>query len=135
MEKLFGFMIKVYNGEYPTSGIKEVYRWNNYKFNQFIKWKWYFEYRVALLRVKYPRNHIDARQFDEPLTYKTKMEILKSKISSQKGQVTKIKNAIKKYEQHWDELFPIEEDLNYIKAKNKLIEAKNKLDELISDII
>lgn len=135
MEQLFGFIIKVYGGEYPTSGIIEVYRWDSYKFNQFVKWKWYFEYRVALLRVMYPRNHIDARQFDEPLNAKTAMEILKSKISSQKGQVTKIKNAINKYEQHWDELFPIEEDLNYKKAKSKLIEAENKLDELVSAII
>ena len=131
MEKLFGFIIKVYNGEYQTSGIKEVYRWDSFKFSQFVKWKWYFEYRVALLRVKYPRNHIDARQFDEPLTQKTKMEILKAKISSQKAQVTKIKNAIKKYEQHWDELFPIEDDIMYNKALNKLEIAKKELDELI----
>lgn len=135
MEKLFGYIIKIHAGEYPNSDIIEVYKWSGYKFEQFIKWKWYFEYRTALLRVKYPRNHIDARQFDEPLTLKTKREILNSKISAQKGQITKIKNAIIKYEQHWDELFPIEDDLLYNKAKNKLEIAENDLNELLSNII
>lgn len=135
MEKLFGFIIKVYAGEYPTAGIMEVYKWNGYKFNQFVRWRWYFEYRVALLRVKYPKSHIDARQFDEPLTQKTKMEILRSKISAQKGQVTKIKNAIKKYEQHWDELFPIEDDIMYNRAKNKLEIAEKELDDLILSMV
>lgn len=134
MEKLFGFIIKVHAGEYPNSDIIKVHRWNGYKFNQFIKWKWYFEYRTALLRVKYPKNHIDARQFDEPLTPKTKKEILSSKISAQKGQVTKIKNALLKYEQHWDELFPIEEDVLYNKAKIKLAQAESELNKLISEM-
>lgn len=64
MEKLYGFIIKVHAGEYPTSDIIEVYRWSGFKFTLFFKWKWYFEYRAALLRVKYPKNHIDAHQFD-----------------------------------------------------------------------
>lgn len=131
MEKLFGFIIKVYAGEYPNSGILEVHRWEGYKFSQFIKWKWYFEYRVALLRVKYPKNHIDARQFDEPLTPKAEAEILKSKISAQKGQVTKIKNAIERAERNWDQLFPIEDDQYYQKAQEKLYKAEIELKELM----
>lgn len=131
MQKLFGHIIKVYAGKYPNSDIIEVYKWQGYKFEQFIKWQWYFEYRAALLRVKYPKNHIYSMQFDEPLTKKTSLEILNSNISSQRGQVTKIKNAIYDFQKNWDELFPIESHPLYTKALKKLNEAENKLESLI----
>lgn len=131
VSKLHGFIIKVYAGEYPNSDIIEVYKWSGYKLHQFTKWMWYFDYRTALLRVKYPRNYIRAVKFDEPLTPKSEKEILKSRISSQKGQVTKIKNAIRKAKQHWDYLFPIEDEDSYKRAIVKLEEAEKKLKELI----
>lgn len=131
--KLHGHIIKVYEGEHPGSGIIYTERWSGYKFHQYMKWSWYFEYRYALLRVNFPKNYISSNHFDELLTPKAKSEILKNKVSAAKGRVTKIKNAIKKMESNWNEIFPIEDDESYQKAKVKLREAEKDLNEITNE--
>lgn len=46
--------------------------------------------------------------------------VLRKKLSSQKGKVTKYNNLLKKAEKNWSLLFPIEDDVEYQKALKKV---------------
>lgn len=134
-EQLYGCKIVLYDSEYPNGNILKVLKWSGYRFHQFTKWQWYFNYREALLRVEYPRNCIELIRFTEPLTKKTEAEIFKRKLTSQKAKVTKYRNALKLAEKNWDKLFPIEDDLFYIKALQKVRNAEKELNELKNTMI
>lgn len=131
-EKQYGFVIKLHDTEYPSGDVIEFLQWGGYKFEQFAKWRWYFDYRVALLRVRYPKNYIYATQFTEELSKKTAQEILQQKIISKKRMVTKVKNALTKAESEWNQLFPITMDDRYTNSKMKLMKLESELQELES---
>lgn len=129
-DKLYGFTITIYNGYYPYTGIKEVYCWKGYRLKQLTKWKWYFEYRYALLRIKYPKNLINKGSYDYDAPADIKLVNLKNRISAKKRKITEIANKLQLARDNWTELFPIEENEFFIKAVGKLDRLKNELQQL-----
>ncbi len=59
IEKRFFVKIRFTNDSKNSCLAPTVYYRTNMSFQLFIKWKWYFEYRKALLIVKYPRAFVE----------------------------------------------------------------------------
>lgn len=104
-------------------------------FKVFTKWRWYLEYRSALLRVKYPRHfhHIDwgVTRDIAPKEYVT---VLEDRLKRRKGLVTEWKNKLRMFEESWNSLFPFEEDVTYQKAVEKIKKHEAELMKLEKEI-
>jgi hypothetical protein len=111
------FNIKVINQKRETV---EFLSWSGLKWELRLKYDWYFKYRAALLQVKYPRFEVQTYWGNEPATGKTLEEIRQGKIRSKKSKITEYKNKLKKAESNWVSLFPIEDDISYQKAVEKI---------------
>jgi len=111
-------------GEYKT-----VYYRTNMTFQFFQKWRWYFEYRQALYKIKNPRHSTDITwgSYESKTAQEEVKEKLKNAITGAKAQITKWENLIQQAKKTWCELFPIEDDANYQKAIQKIEAAKCKL--------
>jgi len=126
----WGYYIKVYNTPYPTGDCIEFIKWEDLSFQLFCRYSWYFEYRVALFRVKYPKVYIAHGQFKRDLNEPEKKDLLKNKITGKKRTVSKWKNKLAAYENQWNSLFPITDDLAYQKAVEKINRLEQELNEL-----
>lgn len=126
----YGYYIKVYNSKYPTGKVIEFFRWENYSFHLFVKYKWYFEYRYALLRVRYPKFLIEHDQFKRDLNVAETIDLFRNKIIAKKRTITKYKNKLMEYESNWNSLFPISDDEPYKRALEKISRLENELIEL-----
>jgi len=137
--KLFIVRVQVmngYRGEYL-----EMVEWRGLRFDLLMKWMWYFEYRQALLKVKYPRLRVELSQLDYKPETRSDLEVYRSQIkkllTARKRKVTEIENNLKRARQSWDELFPIEENPYWKKAIEKLERVKaerDKYEETIREI-
>lgn len=125
----WGYYITVYDSPYPYT-VLEYYKWENLSFELFIKYKWYFEYRYALLRVKYPKFRIEHNQLKRDLNQKEKKSLFENRLIGKKRTLTKYRNALKLFEQNWSSLFPIMEDEQYQMALVKISRVENDLKEM-----
>lgn len=105
-----------WNGE-----LVERLKWDNMTVQQHVKWNWYFNYRAALLQVKYPRYTI-KHTWGQYIPDNTKAleHRLKNLITAQKRKLTEYSNKLKRFDsemkeriENWTQLFPIEEDPKY----------------------
>lgn len=131
-EKTHYHIIKVYSLKYRD--IIECLQWEDLPTKVAIKWRWYFEYRAALLKVKYPRHQVELYSGTmEPS--KVQLERIKrNQEIARKGRITKLKNkivkielAIKSMRENWNELFPVEAHPDYNLLERILKNEKNKL--------
>lgn len=101
---------------------KTVYFRNEMRVDFFVRWKWYFEYRAALLRVKHPKAFIELNHgpYEYVLPEDKYREKIKNQYLSDKRQLTKFKNKLNSIRENWKELFPIEENPDWIKVTKKL---------------
>lgn len=125
----WGYYITVYDSPYPYT-VLEYYKWENLSFELFIKYKWYFEYRYALLRVKYPKFRIEHNQLKRDLNQKEKKSLFENRLIGKKRTLTKYRNALKLFEQNWSSLFPIMEDEQYQMVLVKISRVENELKEM-----
>lgn len=116
----------------PENIIEDI-KWNNFPNNDFLKrWQWYFKYREALLRIKYPRMKIlYEHYFFSNEKVKSPEEKLQDLIAGKKRSITKIKNALVLYEKEWNSLFPVEEDETYQKGIDKHARLESELQFLL----
>lgn len=115
--------VKITFNEKGKSALREcVYFRNEMMVDFYIRWKWYFEYRAALLRVKYPRAFIEyvSGPYQYELPDDKYKEKVKNRYLSDKRQLAKFKNKLNSIRKNWNELFPIEENPNYRKIEEKL---------------
>lgn len=118
------YNIKVINNK---RDIVEFYSWSGLRWELRIKYNWYFRYRAALLQVKYPKFEVQTFWGNELATGKTLEEIRQSKIRSKKSKITEYKNKLKKAELSWSSLFPIEDDIDYQRAVEKIKQLEFEL--------
>jgi hypothetical protein len=111
------FNIKVINSKRESI---EFLSWSGLKWDLRLKYDWYFKYRAALLQVKYPKFEVQVFWGNEPATGKTLQEIIQGKIRSKKSKITEFKNKLRKFEDSWSSLFPIEDDVDYKRALDKI---------------
>jgi len=110
------FNIKVIN----KREIVEFQSWSGLKWKLRLKYDWYFKYRAALLQVKYPKFEVQTYWGNEPATGKTLEEIRNAKIRAKKSKITEYKNKLEKAKKTWSSLFPIEDDIDYQRAVEKI---------------
>lgn len=99
------------------------------------RWRWYFEYRAALLKVKHPKSYVQLNQGnyeyvlpDDELRIK-----LENKIRAAKCKITEFNRKLKKLIDSWSELFPIEEHPDYSKISGRLNWYKENLQLLLNE--
>lgn len=126
----WGYYIHVYDGRYPTDNVIKIVKWENLTFEIFCKYKWYFEYRYALLRIEYPKALIRHDQFKRDLNQPEKADLLRNRIIGKKRTITKFKNKLFAYVEKWNSLFPISEDEAYNLAVAKIKRLELELIEL-----
>jgi hypothetical protein len=113
---------KILFGESGKSALaKCVYFRNDMTVDFFQRWKWYFKYRAALLRVKNPKAYIDyvhgPYEYILPENqYKKKLE---NNIKAAKSKLTEYSNKIARAKANWSEIFPIEDHPGWKKTKEK----------------
>lgn len=125
----YGYYIYVYSTPYPNSEVIESYKWNDFKLDLFCKYKWYFEYRYALLRIKYPKNLIRHGEFKRDLTQIEFVDHLKNKIIGKKRTISKYKNKLSQFVNNCNSLFPIDDYEPYIAAVAKIARLEKELTE------
>lgn len=99
------------------------------------RWKWFFEYRAALLKVKNPHALVDYFQgaYDYELPEDELRKKLENKIRAAKGKITEFNRKLKKLIDSWSELFPIEEHPDYSKISGRLNWYKENLQLLLNE--
>jgi len=106
------------------------HKWEGLTGDQLVRWSWYFKYRQALYRVKYPRSYSTISEFK----YVPSGPVLCKKLYNQwlgkKRKVSEWKNKVKKAEEQYDQLFPIETHPVYAKALLKLERLKQEFEEI-----
>ncbi len=119
------------NDKYQTLA-KTVYFRNQMTIPFFYRWKWFFLYREALIRVKYPRAYIKLEY--GPYDYVLPKDIYKKKIkdllAGNKRKLTQYKNKIAYVKQNWNEIFPPEEHPQWVKVIEKLDYYTKTVEEL-----
>ncbi len=115
---LYYYSIQTFNRS--NSGVNESLYWDGMSLETLTKWTWYFEYRAALLKVKYPRIKVESRWGNYEATGKKLMDIYEARKLGKTRTISKYKNMIAKSIENWDQLFPIEDDVLYKKAIAKI---------------
>lgn len=107
----------------------EILRWENHRQHTFNRFRWYFKYRAALIQIKYPKYEVDCT-WGNDFRLRTPEEAMKDKIIGKKATLTKYRNLLKKAEDSWVDLFPIDSNPDYIKAVNKINRLQLELKQL-----
>ena len=124
------FNIKVINNR---RDVVEFYSWSGLQWRLRLKYDWYFKYRAALLQVKYPKLEVQIQWGNETATGKTLAEIHKAKITAKKATITKYKNKLQRARETWSDIFPIEDDIHYLKAVEKINRLENEFKQLVKE--
>lgn len=115
--------------------IIESMQWTNLKLDFIFKWEWYFNYRAALLQIKYPKADVRIIKWQSDPIGRTKeqinVDLKKKRIVTCKRMITKLSNKINTYEKEQSStLIPFLDNKNYLKAKTKKEEYKKELSSL-----
>jgi hypothetical protein len=122
------FVIKVYTKR--GGNLIEYHIWSDMKWQLRVRYQWYFNYRAALLQVKYPRYIVEVISGNEPAKGKALEQIKEDKRRAKKAKITQYKNKLQKARQNWTSLFPIEEDELYQKAVQKINRLELELNNI-----
>ena len=126
--------IKLHRLPFPASDSKVILAYTLLPFRTYMKFRWYFRYRAALIQVQHPKQYVEIVEIQVRINPKDKEKIsLKNKIISAKAQITKIDNAIKLAEKNYKPnlLEPtLQDTVAYKKAMDKRDQTLLKLKQL-----
>lgn len=133
-KRFFAYILFNEHGKYQP--YEKVYFRNEMTLPFLMKWKWYFKYREAILRVKYPKAYIELRTgpYDYILPKNELQKKLKNNLSAAKRKLTEFKNKITYERENWNELFPIEEHPKWADIEKKLNYYKERVDLLNAEL-
>ena len=132
---MYYFSINLMTKKFGGESLKYL-RWEGYRLEWLTKWKWYFDYRAALLKVENPKYDVVCNwgKFETEVKEDQKVVTirkLKKDIVTAKRMKTKYFNAIEKYKLEQEKvLIPDWENIAYKKALDKLDFYTSKLKEL-----
>jgi hypothetical protein len=113
---------------YSPSSAKFIANWDGFTAQMAIRWKWYIEYRAALVKVDHPRCFVEIREYRyEADKNKALKKVLENRLLAAKRKRTEWKNKLAIFVEGWRELFPIEEDIRYQKAIEKIEEKERSI--------
>ena len=140
--KTYFYNISVYSMQGPSGHLITSMKWENLLFPVVTKWRWYFQYREALLRVQYPKSFIDVRFGAMDAHSKPLDIIIKNKIAGKKRSITKWKNIknqcindFEKFQKNYSKLFPIQSDNDYIEFQKTLNILDVKINKLNKELM
>lgn len=99
---LYHVFIRAHADRLRKQNTVEQIEYTNVRYDQLIRWSWFFEYRSALLKIKYPKSIVIMHL----IRYNTKKTVeidWQRKISNAKGQVTKVQNVVNKMQKKYDD--------------------------------
>ena len=122
------------------SDVIEFLIWKNMDFKLVFKWDWYFQYRAALLQVKYPKYRVEYDRWSTTAEGRTLQRIELDKktkrITVCKRMITKCKNSIESYRLEQNSLLiPNWNNERYLKTIDKFNEYSKELNLLNSELI
>jgi len=131
------WVVRIRVGNLPLA--RQAYFRNEMTYEFYARWKWFFEYRAARIKVANPRVqvHYEATAYKYTLPeheYRTKLQ---NKLIRRKGQVTEFRNKIANARANYNELFPIEEHPHWVKVQaklNRLIAEYEEINQLIQQL-
>lgn len=99
------------------------------------RWRWYFEYRAALLKVKHPKSYVQLNQgnYEYVLPEDELRTKLENKIRAAKSMVTQIDRKMQNLIDNWSELFPIDHHPDWTKIVQKKDYYRLQLNLLITE--
>lgn len=121
-----------------------VYFRDELRFDLVSKWKWYFEYRKALIQVANPKYFVEMSivKYEYLSNEEAEAKKRKNSISSKKATITKWENKVKdyqeeveKYKANWCSLFPIEDDLVYRNAMANIERANIRIEKAKEELL
>lgn len=114
--------VKILFSQSGSQALSETAYFRNDMTVQFYhRWKWYFEYRAALLKVRHPKSFVQLYQgvYDYVLPEEELRTKLENKIRAAKGRITEFDGKLKNLVDSWSELFPIEQHPDWTKVVQK----------------
>ncbi|MBA4304637.1 MAG: hypothetical protein C0424_10470 [Sphingobacteriaceae bacterium] len=126
------YVIEVYAPNERASGAVCRLFWSDMRFELLCKWRWYFEYRAALLKVQHPRHEVVQRWGSQEPTKKTEDQIKANLIAAKKRKITELSNKLELARKHWNQLFSIEDDPIHKKHAAKIERLRMELQEFIN---
>ena len=131
-DKRFGCKIIRHNQDYAGSDPTTLRYFSGFKFEAYMKWRWYFRYLTAKYQLESPKLLVEVRQFNvvwiPPAEEKKKR--LKNKLRSAKAKVTEWSRKLEEYKANHNSLFPAEDHPRYKQALEK-VEAKRLAVEML----
>lgn len=126
--KIHYFHIKVIDAP-RFSVVLEQIRWDDLRYELLQKYFWYFEYRAALLKVKYPKSKVETKWGYYDASGRFEIQLAKNRVRARKAKITEKLNKLEKAKAAWDSIFPIEDDPLYQKAIIAIEASKERLSE------
>lgn len=132
---IYFFEAIVYTKKFGGEFIEKKY-WYGYNIEWFQRWKWFFNYRSALLQIKYPKYDVDIKWGTKKPELVEDFVILRERkakkdITTCKRMITKYQNAISQFVEIQNKtLIPDWENSKYQKAILTLEKYKSRLVEL-----
>ena len=131
--KNYKISILVFHSKGRVYGEIERITWDDIPFNLLCKWRWYFDYRQALLKVKHPKSSVDLKITQIEPDKKTISHYLKDQIAGKKRVITKTSNELELHKK-WlqdNNIFGLAGDDGRIeKAETKILKNQKELEEL-----
>jgi hypothetical protein len=131
--KMLCVKIVRYANPYRGGGHEVLRRWD-YPPATVMNRYWFFRYIESLYQIETPKRWVEliTAPYDAEDTAQHKARVQGNAIRAAKARMTKIENAMRKFEaEHAGELLPINDHPIYINMKAQLCAAENKLKEII----
>lgn len=126
----FRWVIKIslHRNTYKASDAKVMYYKKDLQFELFMRWKWFFRYRAALIQVQHPKQFVELEFIKVKFTpdLQVLLKRAKDKFIGAKATLTKYQNKKQEMEDSWNELFPIEQHPKYMFVMDKIDEYEVK---------
>lgn len=128
---LYYFKIEVFKS--GSIQVEQLF-WNDLPFYIRTKYDWYFEYRAALLRIKYPRYRHSITMGSYPKETKDIIKIMERRLKKAIARVSITERNLELYRLMYRELFPIEDDPDYQKALQVLDNKRENVNKIKKEL-
>ncbi len=131
----YRYYYKVCAGPAP-GGNPCVYFSKGFTFDSYMRWKWYLDYRAALIKVQHPRWWVDVITGKTPYipTDVEQLKRLNDKITGKRRTISMYRNRINEAREKWTELFPLEDRADYKRAMIKIETLEHDLVDLLQQL-
>jgi hypothetical protein len=130
------FFVKIKTGHAGRQ--KVAYYRNDMSYAFFKKWRWFFEYRAAKIKVDSPRIKVELTtgSYDFIPPAEIYIKRLKDVIKARKAALTKYKNKVKRASKKYSQssLFSIEQDPQYYKVETELKRLEKRVKQAVDKL-